>query len=57
MIGSVFLTKGSAFHDRRIEIPGTPFREYGVGSLGSLPTENLGKAIAANWGVCSTSDR
>jgi len=55
-IGSVFLTKGAAFHDRRIDIPGTPFKDYGTGKMESLSTTNLQAAIGAHEGICSTSD-
>lgn len=55
-IGDVFVTSASAFHDRRIDIPGTPFVDYGIGKCSSLPTDKLREALGAKGGVCSTSD-
>jgi 5'-methylthioadenosine nucleosidase len=54
-IGTVVLPTSSAFHDRRIVIPGTPFEEYGVGLLpaGTGGTRGVVEAIE---GHCTTGD-
>jgi|TARA_B110000971_G_scaffold137842_1_gene140943 5'-methylthioadenosine nucleosidase len=55
-IGGVFITTASANHDRRIEIPGTQFKEYGIGAIDSIATPNLTKLLKAKNGVCTTGN-
>ena len=59
-IGSVCIPSHSAFHDRRIEIPGTPFEEYGHGRVVCSKSLTITNKVRTKFeflsGGCTTGD-
>jgi 5'-methylthioadenosine nucleosidase len=53
-IGDVFLTTGTANHDRRIPIPG--FDMYGVGKLETVDTISMAGKLGYKTGICTTGN-